>query len=80
MDGRPHTLLITSRGCPYPCTFCTAQLYYGSRTRLRSPASIVDEIELAISDQGLRLFTFWADTFTFDREQALHREHRGSLR
>jgi len=71
VDGRPHTLVITSRGCPYPCTFCTAHLYYGSKLRPRDPVRVVDELEAVVREQGLRLFTFWSDTFTLDREHVL---------
>ncbi|HWR97101.1 MAG TPA: radical SAM protein [Candidatus Methanoperedens sp.] len=71
VDGRPHTLVITSRGCPHRCTFCTAHLYYGTKPRLRDPARIAAEIEVAAREHGLRLFTFWADTFTIDRGQVL---------
>jgi radical SAM superfamily enzyme YgiQ (UPF0313 family) len=65
--AKPHTLIITSRGCPYHCTYCSAHLYYGSKLRLRDPRLIGDEIERARREQGLTLFTFWSDTFTLDR-------------
>jgi radical SAM superfamily enzyme YgiQ (UPF0313 family) len=71
VDGRPHTLVVTSRGCPFPCVFCTAHLYYGARLRRRDPARVAAELEEAVREQGLRLFTFWSDTFTLDREHVL---------
>lgn len=71
VDGRPHTLVVTSRGCPFPCTFCTAHLYYGRKLRRRDPARVADELEEAVRSLGLRLFTFWSDTFTLDREHVL---------
>jgi radical SAM superfamily enzyme YgiQ (UPF0313 family) len=71
VDGRPHTLVITSRGCPFPCVFCTAHLYYGARLRRRDPARVVDELEECVRRHGLRLFTFWSDTFTLDRDHVL---------
>ena len=71
LDRRPHTLVITSRGCPFRCTFCTARLYYGRKQRRRDPVLVVDEIERASRELGLRLFTFWSDTFTLDRAHVL---------
>jgi len=71
VSGDPHTLIVTSRGCPHQCTFCTARLFYGSRLRLREPAAVVDEIEKVHREQGVKLFTFWSDTFTLDREHVL---------
>lgn len=68
VSGEPHTLIITSRGCPYPCTFCSAHIYYGARLRLRDPKGIVDEIQLLHERDGIGLFTFWSDTFTLKRE------------
>lgn len=71
VSGEPHTLIITSRGCPYHCTFCSAHIYYGTRLRLRAPALIVDEIELVQERDGINLFTFWSDTFTLKREHVV---------
>lgn len=71
LTGEPHALVITSRGCPYGCTFCTAHLYYGRVHRRRDPARIAGEVAAARDRYGLRLFTFWADTFTLDRDHTL---------
>jgi anaerobic magnesium-protoporphyrin IX monomethyl ester cyclase len=71
LSQRPHTLVSTSRGCPYPCVFCTARLYYGTRLRLRSPESVGEEIGKIVEEEGLDLFTFWSDTFTLNREHVV---------
>jgi radical SAM superfamily enzyme YgiQ (UPF0313 family) len=71
VSGEPHTLIVTSRGCPYPCTFCSAHIYYGTRLRLRSPKLIVDEIEQLQHRDGISLFTFWSDTFTLKRDHVV---------
>jgi radical SAM superfamily enzyme YgiQ (UPF0313 family) len=68
VSGEPHTLIITSRGCPYPCTFCSAHIYYGTRLRLRDPKLIVAEIREIHERDGVNLFTFWSDTFTLKRD------------
>ncbi|MBU0466346.1 MAG: cobalamin-dependent protein, partial [Nanoarchaeota archaeon] len=66
---RPYTLIITARGCPYGCIFCTASNYYGKKPRIRSPENIVDEIEEVITKYKIRDIGMWADTFTFSKDQ-----------
>lgn len=64
----PTTTLISSRGCPYACTFChTAG---GKKFRPRSPRAVVREMQEAL-DLGIREFLFFDETFTLDRERAI---------
>ncbi len=60
-------LVAPMRGCPYPCTFCTTQQYYGTRVRTRSVASVIAELERNVRDFGVRDFLFWAETLTGNR-------------
>ncbi len=69
--NRPYTLVITARGCPNNCSFCTANLYYGTKIRMRSPENVLDEVEEILKVFKIRDITFWADTFTFDRNYVL---------
>ena len=59
--------IITSRGCPYPCTFCSVGLTLGKRVRTRSVENIGNEMEYWYS-KGKRIFNFLDDNFTFYRE------------
>ena len=69
---RSRFLLVgTSRGCPYPCTFCADKAYYGTRLRLRSPRSIADELERNKRDFGVDEALFWSESFTLNRKFAL---------
>jgi len=68
---RPYTLLISSRGCPYECIFCTARQYYGKKIRLRSAKNIVDEAEEIMAKFGLKDIVMWSDTFTLVRDHVL---------
>ncbi len=67
----PYTLVVTGRGCPYGCIFCTADKYYGKKQRIRSPENIVDEIEEIINKYGITHIGMWSDTFTFNKEQVI---------
>jgi len=69
--NRPYTLVITARGCPNNCSFCTANIYYGSKIRMRSPENVLDEVEEILNVHKIKDITFWADTFTFDRRYVL---------
>jgi radical SAM superfamily enzyme YgiQ (UPF0313 family) len=61
--NEPYTLIITSRGCPHSCIYCTAYQYYGKKLRLRSAANVVDEMQECLEKHNLRNFTMWSDTF-----------------
>jgi radical SAM superfamily enzyme YgiQ (UPF0313 family) len=58
--------LITSRGCPQQCLFCSAGAMSGKRYRLRSPEGVVNEIELLLERYGdsIIYFPINDDTFT----------------
>ena len=71
LSDKPQTLVVTSRGCPYACVYCTAHRYYGKRPRMRSATNIVDEIQECVERYGITEITMWSDTFTIDRETVL---------
>lgn len=70
--NKPYTLLISSRGCPHDCIYCTAHQYYGKKPRLRSAESIACEIKEIIEKFDIHYITMWADTFTFNRNHVLN--------
>ena len=59
----PYTTMMTSRGCPARCTFCTAPFFYGNKIRSRSVDNILSELEL-IQQQGYKEVWFRDETFT----------------
>lgn len=62
--------LVTSRGCPYGCIFCSVGRISGRRWRSRSPSSVVDELARAVSKWGFKEFDVLDDTFTQDVNRA----------
>ncbi len=62
------TGVISSRGCPYRCAFCSSPSFWGRRYNLRSPKLFVDEIERLYREFDYNSFIFWDDTFTVNRE------------
>jgi anaerobic magnesium-protoporphyrin IX monomethyl ester cyclase len=67
----PVAPVITSRGCPYECTYCGVETNTGRRLRKRSPANIISEIELLVNKYGVREIHIEDDNFTFDRKRVV---------
>lgn len=53
---RRYLPLLTSRGCPYPCTFCVVPATNGQRWRAHTAIRVVDEIEHYINEFKVREF------------------------
>jgi len=62
--------ILTSRGCPFNCIFCSSSQFYGRRFRGRSPKNVVDEVEEVVNKYNIRSIEIVDDTFTVDRERA----------
>ena len=67
----PVAPIITTRGCPFPCTFCAARVISGVPLRARSIAHVLDEIELLVRRHGIREIHIEDDNFTARRKYAL---------
>jgi radical SAM superfamily enzyme YgiQ (UPF0313 family) len=65
------THILTSRGCPFHCGFCSVNRFFEGRWARRSPENVADEIERLIDDQGVRHLYFSDDLFTMDRKRVL---------
>jgi magnesium-protoporphyrin IX monomethyl ester (oxidative) cyclase len=61
--------LITSRGCPHSCVFCSIRLHMGRRYRAHSPEYVLRHIELCVEQYGIRNFHFEDDNISLDRKR-----------
>ncbi len=68
--GRPAAMMMTSRSCPFRCSYCSVHLVFGDRYRARSVKSVVDEMTLRY-EQGYRVFNFEDDNLTVSRNRVL---------
>jgi radical SAM superfamily enzyme YgiQ (UPF0313 family) len=68
---RQLEFIITSRGCPGSCRFCSSPLFWGKSLRFRSPRSMVDEIRYIRDRYGLIYFSLRDDTFTARPERVI---------
>ncbi|MFH1691100.1 MAG: radical SAM protein [Candidatus Omnitrophota bacterium] len=65
----PVISLITSRGCPGKCVYCTVKAVWGRSWRGRSPKNVVDEIENYMRKYNIREFAFLDDSASVDRKR-----------
>jgi len=66
---KPYTIVVTSRGCPFNCVFCTHSIVWGKQWRPRSPKNVVDEVEHVIKTYGIKQIDFADDNMTWSRER-----------
>jgi radical SAM superfamily enzyme YgiQ (UPF0313 family) len=63
--------IMTSRGCPYSCTFCAGPKISGKKWRFRSPENVVDEIEFALKKYKTQNLEIFDDNFLLDKERVM---------
>jgi anaerobic magnesium-protoporphyrin IX monomethyl ester cyclase len=66
---KPWTIIITSRGCPYNCVFCSSCIVWGKKWRPRSPKNVVDELEEVVKKFGVKQIDFSDDNMTLDKKR-----------
>jgi len=64
-----YTVLFTSRGCPYRCTYCHD--HFGKRVRYRGVRSVIDEMARLIGEHGVEEFHIVDDIFNADERRAI---------
>lgn len=69
--GKPIAMVVTSRGCPFGCTYCATHLFYKRTRRVRSPESVVNEIEHVVQTYGVTYFFIADDTFNIGEERVV---------
>jgi anaerobic magnesium-protoporphyrin IX monomethyl ester cyclase len=69
--GKPVAMVLTSRGCPFDCTFCATHLFYRRRRHVRSPENVVKEVEEIVRTYGINHIFFIDDTFTIGEKRVV---------
>jgi radical SAM superfamily enzyme YgiQ (UPF0313 family) len=67
---RQFAYLITSRGCPVNCYFCSTSSFWGQNVRMNSPERVGQEVDYAKSLGAKRIF-FHDDTFNLGIERTI---------
>lgn len=68
--GTRAASVITSRGCPINCSFCSASVMFGHLLTTRSAANVVDEMVYLLEHYGAGGLKIFDSTFTLSRRHA----------
>jgi len=69
--GKRSATMVTSRGCPFKCMFCSSWLAMGSRYRWRSAESVLAEIRELVDVHKIDHIVFEDDTMTLRRSRMI---------
>ncbi len=64
----PFAAMVTSRGCPYHCAYCSKPVF-GNRFRAQSPGRVIAEMAYLKEKLGVKEIAFYDDSFTLDKER-----------
>ncbi|TSD05535.1 MAG: radical SAM protein [Parcubacteria group bacterium Athens0714_12] len=64
-------MVMSSRGCPFLCSFCSTYKVFGRKVRYRNPESVKKEIEFLKNNYGVESIWFSDDTMTINKEHLL---------
>jgi anaerobic magnesium-protoporphyrin IX monomethyl ester cyclase len=71
IHGKKFLPIMTSRGCPFQCAFCSASRIFGAGYRSRSPENVLAELEWLRDEHGAEGVSFHDDTLTFDKKRIM---------
>jgi anaerobic magnesium-protoporphyrin IX monomethyl ester cyclase len=64
----PNTSCVSSRGCPYACTYCDRSVF-GRSFRFNSAEYMIEHVRFLNRRFGVRHINFYDDNFTFNRKR-----------
>jgi len=64
--------ILTSRGCPYKCTFCTETNHWGNKVVFRSIDNVIEDLRLIKKYSNSRVVLFQDDQITLDKKRAIN--------
>lgn len=67
--NRRFTTMLTSRGCPNDCIFCSIKTVWGQRWRSRSPENVVREIEELVNKYRIKEIHFIDDNISLNKKR-----------
>jgi len=62
--------IMTSRGCPFNCVFCSTKEHWGKKFRARSVENIIAEVDELVNKYGIQEIQFSDDNMTVNKERA----------
>ncbi|MEM0160727.1 MAG: radical SAM protein [Thermoplasmata archaeon] len=71
IDNTQFGTIMTSRGCPYNCIFCSSSLQFGKQWRGHSVERVIDELKTLRYKYNKKDIEFLDDTFTLNMKRAI---------
>lgn len=67
----PAAVIITSRGCPFNCIFCSVKNMFNRIWRSHSAARVIEEMKILRNIYGVREIFIYDDNFIIDRRRVM---------
>jgi len=64
----PITPIMTTRGCPYKCVFCSQLVIFGNCMRYRSVENVIKEIDEIVNKHKITHLVFYDDTLGLNKK------------
>lgn len=64
-------VMVTSRGCPYPCTFCAGENIHKRRVRYHSVERVIEEMRVLKDNYDVSYITFYDDFMISNRKRMI---------
>ena len=67
--ARPMRVMMSSRGCPFKCIFCSARQVSGFKYRAHSAERVVEEMEILVNKYNAKQIIFLDDNFIISKKR-----------
>ena len=71
VKNEPVASIMTSRGCPFNCIFCSTKMVWRRKWRPRSPQNVVKEIEMLVNNYGAKEIAIYDDQFIVEKQRVI---------
>jgi radical SAM superfamily enzyme YgiQ (UPF0313 family) len=71
LRGKKVLNIMTSRGCPFNCSYCSSHLSFGKTHRFRSAKDVVAEMKELNDEYGCDSIQFYDESFTMNRNRVI---------
>ena len=70
-NRKPYTVIYTSLGCPFNCSYCNIHAMYECKPgiRFRSPKKVVDELELLVNSYSMKNIKILDELFVLNENR-----------
>jgi anaerobic magnesium-protoporphyrin IX monomethyl ester cyclase len=70
-EENPAAIIMTTRGCPFSCTFCASHTVHGRKLRFRSVENVLGEVRILYEQFGVSTIIPEDDLFTGNRKKVI---------